>query len=182
MSNLRPDTRVVTYLGSLVQLCYGEGGTLQTNITGVCGECSQCLSHTGFAPAHSMCAFPVYTAQAPGCSAGELSKVGPGLRALSRSKLLRFRFLGTPQRHRLSWACVLCPSQIRGAQMTRCLASTLSPGWGCILSPPLSQLLGFLGAQQVHHLRCALCLFCRADLWLQSSRQMLAIQNPRSLG
>ena len=117
---------MVTYLGSLVQLCCGEGGTLQTNITGVCGECSQCLSHTGFAPAHSMCAFPVYTAQAPGCSAGELSKVGPGLRALSRSKLLRFRFLGTPQRHRLSWACVLCPSQVRAAQATRCLASALS--------------------------------------------------------
>ena len=69
---------MVVYLGSLVQSCCGEGGTLQTNITGVCGECSQCLGHTGFAPVHSVCAFPVYTAQAPGCSAGELSKVGPG--------------------------------------------------------------------------------------------------------
>ena len=27
---------MVTYLGSLVRLCCGEGGTLQTNITGVC--------------------------------------------------------------------------------------------------------------------------------------------------
>ena len=112
MSNFRPDTRVVTYLGSLVQSCYEEGGTLQTNITGVCGECSQCLGHTGFAPAHGVCAFPVYAAQAPGCSTEELSKVGPGLHVLSRSKLLRFSFLGTPQRHRLSWACVLCPPQI----------------------------------------------------------------------
>ena len=43
------------------------------------------------APAHGACAFPVYTAQAPGCSAGELSKVGPGLRALPRSKLISFR-------------------------------------------------------------------------------------------
>ena len=43
------------YLGSLVQLCCGEGGTLHTNITGMCGECSQCLGHTGFAPAHGMC-------------------------------------------------------------------------------------------------------------------------------
>ena len=41
---------MVIYLGSLVQLCCGEGGTLQTNITGVRGECSQCLGHTGFAP------------------------------------------------------------------------------------------------------------------------------------
>ena len=40
---------------------------LQANNTGVC---SQCLSHTGFAPVHGLCAFPVYTAKALGCSAG----------------------------------------------------------------------------------------------------------------
>ena len=39
---------------------------LQTNITGVC---SQCLSHTGPAPAHGACALPAQTAQALGCSA-----------------------------------------------------------------------------------------------------------------
>ena len=70
----------------------------------------QCLSHTGFAPAHDVCAVLVYTAQAPDCSAGELSKMGPVFCVLSRSKLLRFRFSGTRQRHRLGWACVLCPS------------------------------------------------------------------------
>ena len=88
---------MVTYLGSLVEWCCGEGGILQTNITGVCGEGSQCLGHAGFVPAHGMCVFPVYTAQVPGCSAGELSKAGPGLCVLPRSKMLRFRFLGTPQ-------------------------------------------------------------------------------------
>ena len=119
---------MVIYLGSFVQLCCGEGGTLQTNITGVWGQCSQCLGHTGFAPTHSMCAFPVYTAQAPGCSAGELSKVGPELCVLPRSKPLMFRFSGTPQRHRLGWDCVLCPSQVRAAQVTRCLVRTLFPG------------------------------------------------------
>ena len=77
---------------------------MKTNITGVYGECFQCLGHSGFAPTHSLCAFLVYTAQAPGGSAGELSKAGPGVRALPRSKPLRFRFSGTPQRHRLSWA------------------------------------------------------------------------------
>ena len=87
---------MVIYLGSLVQLCCEEGGTLQTNITGVCGECSQCLGYTGFAAAHGVCAFPVYTAQASVCSAGELSKVGPGLCVIPRSKLLRVRFLGSP--------------------------------------------------------------------------------------
>ena len=39
---------------------------MQTNNTGVC---SQCLSHTRPAPAHSACALPAHTAQAPGCSA-----------------------------------------------------------------------------------------------------------------
>ena len=142
----------------------GEGGTLQTNITDVCGECLQCLGHTGFAPIHGVCAFPVYTAQAPGCSAGELSKVGPGLHALPRSKPLRFRFSGIPQRHKLSWACVLCPSQVQAAQVTRCLVSALSLGGWCILSPPLSQPLGFLGVQWEHHLRYAVCLLWGADL------------------
>ena len=65
---------MVIYLGSLFQSCFGEGGTLQTNITGLCGECSQWLSHTGFSPAHSVCAFPVYTAQASGCSQGNCLK------------------------------------------------------------------------------------------------------------
>ena len=58
------------FLGTLVQSCCGEGGTLPTNITGVCGECAQCFSRNGFAPTHGVCTFPVYTAQALGCSAG----------------------------------------------------------------------------------------------------------------
>src|SRR5574341_92132 len=55
------------FLGSLVQLRCWEGGTLQTNNTGVY---SQCLSHTGSAPAHGTCSLPAHTAQALGCSAG----------------------------------------------------------------------------------------------------------------
>ena len=39
---------------------------LQTSNT---GACLQCLGHTGFAPAHGVCACPVFTAQALGCSA-----------------------------------------------------------------------------------------------------------------
>ena len=31
---------------------------MQTNITGVCGECSQCMGHTGFAPAQGSVCFP----------------------------------------------------------------------------------------------------------------------------
>ena len=161
---------MVTYLGSLVQLCCGEGRTLQTNITGMCEECLQCLGHTGFAPAHGVCAFPVYTAQAPGCSTGELSKAGPGLCALPRSKPLRFRFWVTPQRCRLSWAsfCALP----RSKQLRR-------PGVWCVLSPPQSQLLGFLGAHWEYHLRCAMRLLWGADLWLRPSQWMSTVQDPR---
>ena len=126
ISTLSQGAREVIYLGSLVQLCCGEGGTLQTNIPGVYGECLQCLHHTGFASAHGVCAFLVYTAQAPGCSVAELSKAGPGLHALPRSKLLRFRFSCTPQRHRLSWVCIFCHSQVSAAQTTRFLVSTIS--------------------------------------------------------
>ena len=36
----------------------------------------------------------------------------------------------------------------------------------CILSPPRSQPLGFLGAQWERRRRCAVCLFWGADLWL----------------
>ena len=69
------------------------------------------MGHIGFAPTHGVCAFNLH------CSgfrllSGELSKVGPGLRALPRSKLLKFRFLGTPQQHRLGWASIVCPSQV----------------------------------------------------------------------
>ena len=52
----------------------------------------------------------------------ELSEASPGLYALPRSKPLRFRYSGTPQRRRISWACILCPSQVWAAQVTRCLA------------------------------------------------------------
>ena len=171
---------MVTYLVSLVQSCCGEGGTLQTNITGVCGECSQCLGHTGFAPTHGVCAFPVYTSQALGCSAGELSEVGPGLRALPRSKPLTFRFLGTPQRSRLRWACVLCPSQVQAAQETRCLVSAVSPRWGVGLITCPIPAAGFSGCLQAHLLRCAICLFWGADLWLRPSWQMSTVQNPKN--
>ena len=102
MSNFHPDTRgeVVSYLGSLVQSCCGEGGALQTNATGLCGEHSQGSGHTGFAPAHG-CVLSWSTLLRLQAA---LQGVGPELCALPRSKPLRFRFPGTPQRRRLGWA------------------------------------------------------------------------------
>ena len=118
-----------TFLGSLVQSCCGEGGTLQTNSTGVC---SRCLSHTGPAPAHGVCAFPVYTAQALSCSPRNrlrpalgcmhlpglsrsgsgtwvvlrgIDSVGPAFCALPRSEQLRQS--GVWQAHCPTWAVSL---------------------------------------------------------------------------
>ena len=76
------------------------------------------MDHTGFASAHGVCAFQVCTAQAPGCPAGVLSKVDPAFHALPRSKLLMFKFLGTPHGHRLGWACAFV--QVHAARATRC--------------------------------------------------------------
>ena len=132
-----------TFLGSLVQSRCGEGGTLQTNNIGVC---SQCLSHTGPAPAHST------------HSSGsrflhrEPSEVGPGLQAPPR---LRLRNSGSPQRRRLSWACVLCLSQVRVAQV-------FGECGRCDLLPLTSLVLGFLCIQLAHLLR-----------------QMMTVQNPK---
>ena len=77
----------------------------------------------------------------------ELSEASPGLYALPRSKLLRFRYSGTPQRHRLCWACVLCPSQVRAAQVTWCLLSMVAATYHlprpccCFLGVKLAHLL-----------------------------------------
>ena len=122
-----------TFLGSLAQSCCGEGGTLQTNNTGVC---SQCLSHTAPAPACG--------AHSSGSRllSRELSEASPGLHAPPRSKPRRLRHSGSPQRRRLSWACVLCPSQVRVAQVFgergRCDLSPLSAAQfsGCTAGAP----------------------------------------------
>ena len=56
----------------------------------------------------------------------EPSEAGPGLHAPPRSKPLRFRHSGSPQRRRLHWACILCPSQLRAAPVMRCLVSAVT--------------------------------------------------------
>ena len=114
------------FLGSLVQSCCGEGGTVQTNNTGMCGECSQCFRPTGFGSAHDMCAFPVYTAQALGCSARNRPRPALGcmhLPGLSHSGSgTRVVLRGADYR----WACVVCPFQVRAAQVMRCLVSVVA--------------------------------------------------------
>ena len=70
----------------------------------------------------------------------ELSEASPGLYAPPRSKLLRFRYSGSPQRHRLGWACILCSSQVQAAQVTGCLASVVAVTY--CLPVPAAQFSG----------------------------------------
>ena len=108
---------------------------------------------------HSRCVcFPCLHCLGSRLLCRELSEASPGLCALPRSKPFRFRYSGTPQRHRLGWASVLCPSQVQAAQVTRCLASVVT----VIYCLPPSLPLGFLGVQPAHLLR-----------------RMLTIQNPK---
>ena len=94
------------------------------------GSANSVLAALGLPPLMVCVLSCFYTSQALGCSSGELSEAGPGLCAVPRSKPLRFRFSGTPQRCRLSWACILGPSQVHAAQVTRCLARTVFPQVG----------------------------------------------------
>ena len=59
---------------------------MQTDIA-LCGEHSPCSGHTGFAPYRDVCAFPIYTAQAPGCSigSGPCVECGSSFRVLHNS-------------------------------------------------------------------------------------------------
>ena len=145
-----------SYLGSLVQSCCREAGTLQTSLACV-GRFT--VSGLHWLCPHSLCVcFPGLHCSASRLLCWELSKADPGLHALPRSKPLRFRCLGTPQRRRLGWACGLWPSQVQAAPANRCLASALSPDWGggLITSPvPAAWLPGRAAGVP---LRCAMCL------------------------
>ena len=113
---------VITFLGSLVQSCCGEGGMLQTNHWHVLAVSQP---HWVCPCSRHVC-FPCLHCLGSRLLCWELSEAGPGLYARPRSKPLRFRCSGTPQRHRLGWACVLCPSQVRAAQVTGCLARAVA--------------------------------------------------------
>ena len=70
---------------SSVQSCYGEGRALQTALC--VGSTLRVSGHTGFAPLTGVCAFPAYTAQAPGCSlwSGPCAACGSSFRVLHKS-------------------------------------------------------------------------------------------------
>jgi len=92
----------------------------------MCGECLQCMDHTGSAQAYgSVCFLGLHCSGCKLLCRGTVQN-SPVFRALPRSKLLRFRFSSTLQGHRLGWACVLCPFHVRAAQTHWCLTSAPS--------------------------------------------------------
>ena len=86
-------------------------------ITLVCAH--SVLATLGLPPSRRVC-FPCLPCLGSRFLCWELSEAGPELYALPRSKPLRFRYLSTPQR------CILCPSQVRVAQVARCLVSVVA--------------------------------------------------------
>ena len=100
---------MVSGLGSLVKPCCGEEGALQTNVTAVCGEHLQGSGHTGSAPLTGV-AFPVSTAQAPGCCIWSVPCVACVLHKSSDSVAPAF-----------------CAFPGRAAQAARSLTGALSP-------------------------------------------------------
>ena len=126
MPNFRPDTGRRRWSVVQVRLFSPAVGR-----EGRCRQTSLCVGSTHRVPAtlglprSRVCALPVYTAQAPSCSTGS----GPCL--------VRFTFLGPPQKHRLGWACVLCLPR-RAAQAARSLTGALSQV-RCAFSPLRAQ-------------------------------------------
>ena len=118
-------------MGSFIQLRCGKGGALQTNIAGVCGECWVCqhwVCHTGLPQLTVVCAYWVCTAQAPGFSAGVLSKAGPAFHALPRSKLLRFRFRYSPEAQS-RWGLRFVPFSGLSSSGNQVLGERALPRW-----------------------------------------------------
>ena len=167
---------VDTFLGSLVQSCYGGGGTLQTNITGVCGECSQCLGHTGFAPAHGVCACPVFTAQALGCSAKNCLR--PALGCIHVPDL---SCSGSCTQVVLRGADSVGPAFVPFPGPSSSGSEMFGECSCCHLSPPPSLPLGFLSVQPAHLLRRVLAVQNPKKSWLATKSACSLVDNA-SLG
>ena len=99
----------------------------------------------------------------------ELFQAGPGLNALKRSKLLRFRYSGTPQRRRLGWACVLGLRFVPFPGPSSSGDQVFGECGCCDLLPPRSLPLGFLGVQPAHLLKQILTVQNPKKYWLATS-------------
>ena len=155
---------MVICLGAIVQLCYGGGGTLQ-QLSLACVGSARSVSATLSLPPLMECVLSQSTllrlqvVLQGNCLKWALGYVHfPGL-SLSGSGSWVFHsgtgWVGPP-------LCVPFPGLSSSGDQV--LGKCTLPGVRSVLSPLQSQPLGFLGAQQEHHLRCAVCLLWGADL------------------
>ena len=133
---------MVSCLGSLVHSCCGEGGALQTNVTGACGEQAQCSGHTGFVPAHGCVLSPSTLLRLLAALYG----VGPALCVVP--------VFGSSIKAQTRLGLRFVPFPARAAQAARSLTGTLSPGALRLL--PCAVPASVSGWVPVG---CALCLF-----------------------
>ena len=151
-------------------MCCREGGTLQISM--VCVGNAHSVWATLSLPLLKVCAFPVALPgnclkQVLGCvHFPGLSHSGSGSRVVDKG----IDSVG-------SVFCVL-PS-FEQLRRPRAWWTHTFQVEQCVLSPPCSQPLSFLGAQWERRLRCALCFLWESDLWLRPSWQMSTIQDPR---
>ena len=102
-----------------------QGHCKQMSLACVCvGGALPVCDHAGFAPAQGGMYFLGLHCSGSRLPCKSPVPVDPAFHALPRSKLIRFS--GAPQGHRPGWECILCPSQVQAAQVTRRLASTPS--------------------------------------------------------
>ena len=134
--------------------------------------CSQCLSHTGPAPAHGTCALPAHTAQVLGCSAGNCPR--PALGSM---------YLAGPSCSGSGTWVVLRGADSVGPAFCA-LPSSDDEVFGecgrCDLSPSPSLPLSFLGVQPAH-LRRMPTVQNPKESWL-AMKPACSLVNDASLG
>ena len=100
-----------------------------------------------------------------------LQGVGPALRGLLRPKMLRFRFSGIPQKHRLGLACVLC---LPWSEQLRHLTNALSLGAGRLIPSAVPASVSVC-ASQVH-------LVSVLGSWTLAATLLVDVDHPESHG
>ena len=162
--------KVATYLGSLVQLCSREGGMLQTNTTGMCGEC---LQWTGLSQPKVAFISRVHTAQAPGCSTTDYLK-----RALHFMPIPLLTFSGAMQGHRARWPVHFVSFPGPGNSSERALCEHAVPVGPGVLCPSLVPAAWFprctVGVQS------QVCSVSPLGSWSQAVTLLVGVNHPGS--
>ena len=122
MPDFCPDERVkvATNVGSLAQLCFRGGGTLQTKHTGLCGEHLQWMDHTEVATAPGSMHLP-----SPSCSGswGHREDTVPGGLCISLGELVSgYDTAGRYEPSRTQ------EDVVSGWQPAQCLVGSMVPG------------------------------------------------------